>query len=105
MLANQFAQLVIAYCAHNFPKDSLGMEKHQANSLAGSRLIDCTCGTHKYVPKEKLNADLGLKDGEGVYGYARFQDGSYCLMTCMNGIAVWSGNVEDKAEWPYRNPV
>jgi hypothetical protein len=57
-------------------------------------------GSHKYIPVRKLNEDLGLPQGGGVYNYAKFSDGSYLLYTCEGPLAYWSGKSEEKAEFP-----
>jgi hypothetical protein len=61
-------------------------------------------GSHKYIPTYMLNPILGLRDGSGVYGYAKFDDGSYLLFSSHTepgkGLAWWDGNNSDpKVEW------
>lgn len=56
-------------------------------------------GTHKYIPADRLTAELGMPEGAGVYGFWGMKDGSYLLLTCRGPLAYWSGKAEDKAEW------
>lgn len=56
-------------------------------------------GSHKHIPVDKLNTDLELASGQGVYGYHKFTDGSYLLLTCDGPLACWTGAREDVAEW------
>lgn len=76
-----------------FPNDAKGMSKHVVDYLTFADIKDR--GTHKYIPADELSAKLGLPEGAGVYGYIRFQDCSYILLTCHAGIAHWDGEGHD----------
>lgn len=49
-------------------------------------------GSHKYIPKDKLNEKYKLPCGAGVYGYVSFADNSYLLRTCNDGLISWDAN-------------
>lgn len=99
------AMLVHAYCRQTWPEPL----RHQKDSAQMASTVLCggfldvfdfkSFGTHKYIPKDKLNADLGEPEGAGVFGYLRMHDDSYVLQTCDGRLATWSGKDEDKAEW------
>lgn len=79
-----------------WPDDTTNMEQYTQEWLAriDSRVDE---GTYKYIPEDKLNKDLGLTKGNGVWGYAKYPDGSYLLKTCSHRLAHWSGKMEDMA--------
>lgn len=87
--ARMAAQFVKHYAEATFPDDAKGMSKHVMDYLTFADIKDR--GSHKYIPTERLNAQLGLPDGSGVYGYLKFADNSYILLTCYAGIAHWDG--------------
>ena len=74
-----------------FPDDAEGMSKIVLGWLV-SIGVDASYGTHKYIPTSWLNEQLGLPDGAGIYGFYRFDDGSYALLTCRNGVIAWNGS-------------
>jgi hypothetical protein len=91
MQAKSAALMIMEVCKNRFPKDSMGMEHYQLDSMASCFNI-VNSGTHKYIPTEQLNADLGIPNGAGVFAYYKFKDGSYILMTCNHGLCVWDGS-------------
>ena len=108
MKARLAAIIVLEHCKTVWPDDWLGMAKHDFEMLAAGEIFDITdSGTHKYIPTERLNTELGLPQGGGVYGYHKFRDrkrmnaegkwedvpgsGGYVLVTCSHGLAVWEG--------------
>lgn len=88
------ARMAMEFCRaiseKRFPDDARNMERFCVDWLAS---IDAAVdsGSHKYIPVEKLNAALGVPDGAGVFGYRKYADGSYLLMTCNTGLAYWDG--------------
>lgn len=90
-----------------FPDDADGMAKMEMDFFAMAGVLKYTdSGSHKYIPTEDLNEALGLRQGGGVFGYYKFEDGSYVLMTCSNGLAVWDGTAAGKPEfWKASEPV
>ena len=99
MKARLAAEFALAMSARKFPDDVKAMAGYCVEWLVALGDI-ASYGTHKYIPQEALNAQLGLPDGAGVYGYYRFkEDGSCILLTCNHGIAVWAGQDADKAEF------
>lgn len=90
--AKNAALLAVAYAQAAFPNDAIGMSKYTIRNVlyivGGDNYSE---GTAKYIPKDELNKALGLPDGAGVFGYVRFDDGTYVLETCSNGLAVWGG--------------
>jgi hypothetical protein len=92
------ARMALEFCRaiskERFPDDWRNMETLCVDWLAS---IDAAvdAGSHKYIPAERLNNDLGLPQGAGVYNYRKYVDGSYLLLTCRNGLAIWDGS--DKA--------
>lgn len=99
MYAKIAATYIRAFCKASF-KDSDSME----STVAIGEMIDVFDhnggGTHKYIPADKLSADLEQPAGAGVYGYWVMKDGSYLLRTCCGRLAYWSGKAEDKAAFP-----
>lgn len=87
--AKTAARLAMAYAQVVFPDDAVGMSKHTIDSV--THISDCSTGSHKYIPADVLNRHLGLPQNAGVFGYVRFDDGSYILQTCSHGLAVWDG--------------
>lgn len=87
--AQMAAEFVKAMCLMKFPEDAKGMSKLVVDWLTFANIKDS--GSHKYVPKDRLNAELGLPEGAGVFGYVMFEDNSYILKTCRDGIAHWDG--------------
>lgn len=77
--------------------------KRMASTVANGHMMDVFDhkghGSHKYIPADKLTADLGLPEGAGVYGYWQMYDGSYVLLTCQGPLAWWDGRADSKAEW------
>lgn len=98
MDANLAGQFCLAIAMKTFPDDATKMSTLCVDWLAS---IDnaTSAGSHKYVPTKELNVALGLPDGAGVYGYRRYPDGSYLLLTCSNGLACWSGKTEDEPKY------
>jgi hypothetical protein len=92
-LAVRFSRAMAQYV---WPDKHEGMEQYTQEWL-GAIDTRTDVGTHKYIPTKKLNEDLGLTDGSGVWGYTKYPDGSYLLMTCSDRNASWSGKPEDKA--------
>lgn len=86
--AKMAAEFVKAMCLLKFPDDARAMSKHVVDWLT---FADYTTGTHKYIPSDKLDDLLDLEPGSGVYGFLYFNDGSYILLTCHDGIAWWDG--------------
>ena len=99
MIAHTIALHIQAYCQVCFPNDPLGMEKHSVITLGS---LAESSGSPKYIPADKLSADIGAEQGSGVFGYYRFKDGSYLLLTCYHGVCVWDGKDESKAFQPRR---
>lgn len=98
MYANTAAQYIKAWCAATF-NDADRMESTMANGGMIDAFDHVGGGSHKYIPVEKLNEDLGLRQGAGVFNYWKMKDGSYLLRTCDGPLAVWYGG-EEKAFWP-----
>jgi hypothetical protein len=104
MYAKTAALYIHSFCVVTWPPkegDKLSGTK-RASTVANGDMIDVFDhkggGTHKYIPTEKLNEDLGYRQGAGVFSYWQMADGSYLLRTCEGPLAYWSGNAEDKAE-------
>lgn len=99
MYAHIAALYVRAHCKQTF-NNSDGME----STVVTGGFLDVfdfkSFGSHKYIPTEKLNEDLGLPQGGGVFGYIIMADGSYLLRTCGGRLAYWSGKKEDAAQFP-----
>jgi hypothetical protein len=99
------AGYINAWCALKFVltngqgRDGASM----ASTMANGSMIDAFDhqggGSHKYIPADRLTADLGEPAGAGVFGYWRMKDGSYLLRTCRGPLAWWSGGKEEHAEW------
>lgn len=87
--AKMAAEFVKAMSLMKFPDNPKGMSKFVADWLTFAEISDS--GSHKYIPEKKLNEELGLPEGAGVYGYIQFADHSYLLLTCRDGIANWDG--------------
>lgn len=106
MYARLAAMYIHSYCRQKWPTVEDGKDHlhgtNMASTMCQGSWIDvfdvASSGTHKYIPTHKLNEDLGLRQGAGVFGYYRFKDGSYLLMTCDGPLAYWSGNADDKAK-------
>lgn len=99
MYANTAAEYIKAWCAATF-NDAARMESTMANGGMIDAFDHVGGGSYKYIPVEKLNQDLGLPNGAGVFNYWKMKDGSYLLRTCEGPLAVWSGKAEDAAFWP-----
>jgi len=93
------AQYIHAWCRATYETEPDRM----ASTMAIPGLMDVFnhtgYGTHKYIPADKLNHDLELAQGAGVYGYWHMNDGSYLLLTCPGALAWWTGKAEDEAQW------
>lgn len=102
---------VHAYCREAFPDEgrklpsgtpcSFGVQ--MASTVCNGPMMDVfdyqSLGSYKYIPSDRLTADLEERQGAGVYGYWKMYDDSYVLLTCDGRLAHWSGKDEDKAEW------
>lgn len=90
---------VKGYCRMTFKNP----ENMESTVLSGDQL-DCFdlvgTGSHKYIPTERLNNELGLPQGGGVYNYVKMKDGSYILLTCRGPLAYWSGKADEPAKFP-----
>ncbi len=92
------AVYVKGYCRMTFKEpDTMESTVLRGNLLDCFDLVDT--GSYKYIPREKLNADLGLAEGNGVYGYIKMSDGSYVLQTSPGRVAYWSGQADDPAQY------
>lgn len=89
MIAERAYLLIESFCAHNF-REGKALESQMVATF-----INCfdvqDCGSFKYIPTDRLNADLGLPNDAGIFGYVRFTDESYLLQTCDGPLAIWSG--------------
>jgi hypothetical protein len=89
-----------AWCRQKWPEDK---NADMASTMGNGPLIDAFDhkggGSHKYIPADKLTADLDQPQGAGVFGYWKMGDDSYLLRTSAGPLAWWSGNKEEKAEW------
>lgn len=84
------AKFVRAIAKDIFPDVAKGMETNCVDWLA--RIDDAVdSGSHKYIPADRLSAELGQPSGAGVFGYRKYDDGSYLLLTCSAGVAIWDG--------------
>ena len=97
------ASYLHAWCLKKFPGDKPHEGTNIASTMANGSMFDVFDhkghGSHKYIPADKLTADLGEPERAGVFGYWRMHDGSYILRTSRGPLATWSGNPDDKAEW------
>ena len=83
------AACITAYCKERWPEDVKGMSKTIAPDLCDRFGGFSHTLTHKYIQDlEDINEALGAKQGKGVYGCAKYSDGSRLLFTCDNGIPV-----------------
>jgi hypothetical protein len=104
MSAAKIAALYVhAWCRQTFPpKDDRDRSVNMASTVLTGGFLDVfdfkDHGTHKYIPTERLNSELGFEQGAGVYGYVKMHDGSYLLMTCDGPLATWSGVEGEVAE-------
>lgn len=93
------AQYITAWCRATFKEnpDKMG------SSMASDKMIDvfdhAGSETHKYIPADRLTADLGAVSGGGVYGAWVMRDKSMLLLTCHGELAWWSGKNGDVAQW------
>lgn len=93
--AQTAANLINTYCRVTFNDMAMA-----SGAVAGTMIdaFDVTdSGSHKYIPADRLSADLGAKPGSGVYGYWKMSDGSYVLQTCEGPLAWWDGQDDHKA--------
>lgn len=97
MDARVAAETLNAYCLVFY--NDINMASTAANGSTIDAYDHKGHGTHKYIPAEKLTADLGEPEGAGVFAYWLMRDGSYLLRTCKGPLAFWSGDHNDKAEW------
>lgn len=97
------AAYVHAYCWMSWPGEGPTNGTSMASTIANGSTFDVfdhkNGGSHKYIPADKLSADLGEPKGSGVFGYWKMYDGSYVLRTTRGPLAVWTGNPDEKAEW------
>jgi len=49
-------------------------------SVIWNLFVNTGYGSHKYIPADKLTADLGQHEGAGVYGYGEWKMG---LISCL----------------------
>ena len=98
--AAKAAGYINAWCVLKFPNAETQVPPHavgasMATTMANGGMVDCFDheggGSHKYIPVEDLNGQLGLPDGGGVFGYWKMKDGSYLLRTCQGPLAHWDG--------------
>ena len=70
-----------------------------ATTVFNGDQLDCfdisETGSHKHIPVDSLDGQLGLPKGAGVYGYVKFADNSYALTLCGGRLAYWTGKDED----------
>lgn len=96
-------ELVHAWCEKKWPGDGPSDGNKMASFVFDGKFSDVfdfkTFGTHKYIPTEKLNKDLGRPEGDGVFAYVKMYDDSLVLMTTSGLLAHWSGREADAAEW------
>lgn len=97
--ASKAAAYINAFARLQYPADP---EAIAASAIANGDYIDCFdrvgSGTHTYIPADRLTADLGEREGAGVFGYWLMQDGSCLLRTCRGPLAWWDGEAH-VAEW------
>jgi hypothetical protein len=78
-------------------------EATMGSTWAGSRAMDAFdhkgYSSSKYLPEDKLNADLGQPEGAGVFGSYLMGDGSRLLRTCNGRLAYWDGTDTGAAHW------
>lgn len=98
--AKMACMFVQSTAKQQFPDDAIRMENVVLGWLTSFADIKGS-GTHKYIPADRLTADIGADAGSGVYRYVEFHDGSYLLNTCKHGVAVWEGG-DNKAFIPER---
>lgn len=81
-------RFVTSMAAVTWPDDAVNMAPYVVDWLLPI-LEYRGSGTHKYIPTEALNQHFGLPQGAGVYSYVSFDDDSYLLRTCNDGVKVW----------------
>jgi hypothetical protein len=81
-----------AYAKERFPGDWRNMSRVMFTGEFAAAFKLAGHGSHKYIPTDAWDAELGLPAGAGIYGYTRMEDGSYILETCRNGLAVRDEN-------------
>lgn len=83
------ATCIKAYCQVNWPDDVEGMCKTVASDWCDRfEGFEYSC-THKYIQDlDEINKAIGAREGSGVFGAAKYKDGSRLLFTCENGIPV-----------------
>lgn len=105
MYAETAAKMISAFCQITFLDNPEGMESIMTEGTMFDAFDYKTYGSHKYIPADRLSADLGLEPGAGVYGYWLMRDDSYLLKTTKGRLALWSGKPDDKAVWPEHKTV
>src|SRR5687768_12598592 len=99
MYAKIAAEYISGWCVGVFNNPA-----EMESTVADGSMIDVFdhhgYGSHKYIPADRLTEELGMEKGAGVFGYWKMADGSYLLRTCEGRLAFWSGNDDEKAEWP-----
>ena len=101
MKAKIAAMAAYAIAKEKWPDDAKGMSTMMMSMIAN--LADCSYGTHNYIPQDKLNQELGLPNGAGVFAYYKFDDDSYVLLTCNDGLAIWKNQTVEF--YPSSNPI
>lgn len=91
--------LVHAYCRETWPDEGAGMASTVFDGSFADAFDIKEHGSYKYIPADKLTADLGEPQDAGVFGYCRLYDGSYVLKTCNGRLAHWTGKDTDAAIW------
>ena len=103
MYARLAAMYIHSLCQAKWPGEGPTQGMNMGSTMTNGAWIDVFdhkgYGTHKYIPADKLTADLEEPEGGGVYGYWKMADDSYLLLTCRGRLACWSGKPEDKAMW------
>ena len=93
------AQYITAWCRATYTKDPDKMGSTMANGNMIDAFDHTRHCTHKYIPADRLTADLGEPIGAGVYGAWIMKDKSVLLLTCRGDLAWWSGEANEKAQW------
>jgi len=94
MKAKLACEFAVAMAQRKFSDDVKKMAPYCLEWLNFMMVDGMSYGSNKYIPTQDLNDELGLPTGAGIYAYYKFEDGSYALLTCSDGLAVWSGGEE-----------